>query len=113
MRSTRPALSGVSYGAASTGARGRLAAERRRARAARARGASESLVVSLGVSAYLTLCPDHPAGDTAGTSGQSPLYGATLCASYRQEKRWAEPPKLLRKPSLPGAPAVFTLLAAK
>ena len=73
-------------------------------------------MVSIGASAYLTLCPDHPAGDTGGIGGplavSSRFEGAALCTGYRQEKRCGEPLKLLRKPSLPNAPTGFSLVQA-
>ena len=110
-------------------ARGPLTPDARRAvAAARARrGRSrEAFLVSMGVAAYLTLCPDHPPGDTGGlasamgaggagaTSAMAARYeGATLCAGYRQEKRWDEPLRLLRRPSVPAAPALFSLMPAK
>lgn len=85
----------------------------RRAAFRSARAASrQHLVVSMGAAAYLTLCPDHPPGDTGGLSSTNRLEGAMLCAGHRPEKRWAEPLKLLRKPSVPTAPAVFELVPA-
>ena len=75
-------------------------------------------LISLGVSAYLTLCPAHPAGDTGAQQASymgagDHLEGATLCAGFRPEKKWAEPLKLLRRPSAPAAPgAIFSFSAA-
>ena len=82
-------------------------------RGARARR-YEKLLVSMGVAAYLTLCPDVPPGDAAGAAHlQSRWEGATLCAGYRGEKKWGEPLKLLRRPSVAQAPALFTLVPEK
>lgn len=75
-------------------------------------GLDNTLIVSLGVSAYLTLCPDHPKRDTGGSAGSATFEGAALCAGYRPEKKWSDPLKLLRKPSIPNAPAVFSTLPA-
>ena len=77
------------------------------------RPAPETLLVSMGVSAYLTLCPDHPPGDTGGLGSSNRFEGATLCTGFRQEKLWSEPLKLLRRPSVPAAPAAFAFVPAK
>lgn len=79
----------------------------------------DAYLISLGVSSYLTLCPSHPAGDTGAQQGTGPavgtadtLEGATLCAGFRPEKKWGEPLRLLRRPSVAAAPgAVFSFLA--
>ena len=76
------------------------------------RPAPETLLVSMGVSAYLTLCPDHPPGDTGGLGSSNRFDGATLCTGFRQEKLWSEPLKLLRRPSVPAAPAAFAFVPA-
>jgi len=69
----------------------------------RARGGRETLLISLGVTAYLTLCPDPAA------PADSNVEGATLCTGFK-EKKGDQPLKLLRKPSVPSAPALFSLV---
>ena len=110
----------------------------------------DAYLISLGVNAYLTLCPvsatpskpltpppsaryyfalrpgssvlktdermfetrlrqDHSPSDTGGSAGADRFEGATLCAGHRAEKRWGEPMKLLRRPSVGAAPAIFSM----
>ena len=43
------------------------------------------------------------------TGGVDRFEGATLCAGHRPDKRWGEPMKLLRRPSVAVAPAIFSI----
>lgn len=68
----------------------------------RRRASKETLLISLGAAAYLTLCPGGGADPAAHVTN-------TLCTGFRERKGGDEAFKLLRRPSVPHAPALFTL----